>query len=231
MWGGKSLKFSVEVHRISWRHSDCLRNNSVIPCFLCSFLGAFTQRSVLAIVLNLSVSVCGRHVATGVLKACYKSFVLRLLGFYLACLSSHFCKDCNVSLLLYVTWKGHTRLVFELSWDFYLHSSGNPDLLLFCFFLCLPVESKRKHGTSVTACCYWKEAEVTLGLASRPIHAIRLGVWGRGIFLCIIYGTKKISGRGHNAKHDKKGLENSGCNKNKMGNYDFVSSAFCACVV
>ena len=101
--------------------------------FYVSFLLVFTQHSVLAIVLNLRVSVCGRHVASGVLKACYKSCVLRLLGFYLACLSSHFCEDCNASQPLYVTWKGHTRLVFELSWDFYLHSSGNPDLLLFCF--------------------------------------------------------------------------------------------------
>lgn len=101
--------------------------------FLCSFLLVFTQHNVLAIVLNLRVSVCGRYVASGVLKACYKSFVLCLLGFYLACLSSHFCKDFHVSLPLYVTRKGHTCLVFELSWDFYLHSSGNPDLLLFCF--------------------------------------------------------------------------------------------------
>lgn len=54
--------------------------------------------------------------------------------------------------------------------------------ITFLFFLCLPVESKRKHGSSVTACCYWKEAEVTSGLASRPIHAVRLGVWVRGIF-------------------------------------------------
>lgn len=133
MWRWMSFKFSVEVHRISWRHSHCFSNNSVISWFLCSFLLVFTQYRVLANVLNLRVSVCGRHVASGVLKACYKSLVLSLLGFYLACLSSHFCKDCNVSLPLYVTWKGHTRLVFELSWDFYLHSSGNPDLLLFCF--------------------------------------------------------------------------------------------------
>lgn len=133
MWRWKHFKFSVEVCHISWRHSACCRNNSIIPCFLCSFLLVFTPHIVLAIVLNLRLSVCGRHVASAVLKACYKSFVLCLLGFYLACLSSHFCKDCNVSLPLYVTWKGHTRLVFELSWDFYLHSSGNPDLLLFCF--------------------------------------------------------------------------------------------------
>jgi hypothetical protein len=31
--------------------------------------------------------------------------------------------------------------------------------------------------------------------------------------------------------HDKRGLENLGCNKNKIGNYAFVSFAFCAWVV
>lgn len=191
MWRYVILIFNVEVRRINWRHSVCFRNNSVIPfVYVCPFLLDFTQLSVLAIVLDLRVSVCGRHVASGVLKACYKSFVLCLLRFYLVCLSSHFCKDCNVSLPLYVTWKGHTsrlRIILGFLSSFLWKSW----FITFLFFLCLPVESKRKYGSSVTACCYWKEAEVTLALASRPIHAIRLGVWGRGIFLMYNLGDKE----------------------------------------
>jgi hypothetical protein len=51
-------------------------------------------------------------------------------------------------------------------------------ILIYYFFvlLVLAVEAKRKYGNTVTACCCGKEAEVTVGLAARPIHAVRLGV-------------------------------------------------------
>jgi hypothetical protein len=85
-----------------------------------------------------------------------------------------FREDFNVCLPQYVTQKGHV-------------SSSNysrvsifvlPESLIYYFFvfLVLPVESKRKHDSTVTACCYWKEAEVTLDLAALFIQTMRLSV-------------------------------------------------------